>query len=129
MSHPRLGRIQLKIMQVLWEHGSANARQITEALSREKPIAHSTVQTLLRKLEAKGAVRHEVHDRTFVFKPLIDSRSVTRSATRELLERLFGGSASGLVAHLLKEERISQDELQAIRGLIDRHSAGQKETS
>ena len=44
----------------------------------EKPIAHSTVQTLLRKLEAKGAVRHEVHDRTFVFKPLIDSRSVTR---------------------------------------------------
>jgi len=129
MSHPRLGRIQLKIMQVLWEHGSANARQITEALSREKPIAHSTVQTLLRKLEAKGAVRHDVHDRTFVFKPLIDSRSVTQSATRDLLERLFSGSASGLVAHLLKEERISQDELQAIRGLIDRHSAGQKEQS
>ena len=126
MSHPRLGRIQLKIMQVLWQHGQANARQITDALSREKPIAHSTVQTLLRKLEAKGAVGHEVHDRTFVFKPLIDSRSVTRSATQELIERLFGGSASGLVAHLLKEERISEDELQAIRHLIDHH-AGREE--
>ena len=126
MSHPRLGRIQLKIMQVLWEHGQANARQITDALSREKPIAHSTVQTLLRKLEAKGAVGHDVHDRTFLFKPLIDSGSVTRSATQELIERLFGGSASGLVAHLLKEEHISDDELQAIRALIDRH-AGRKE--
>lgn len=126
MSHPRLGRIQLKIMQVLWQHGQANARQITDALSREKPIAHSTVQTLLRKLEAKGAVGHEVHDRTFVFKPLIDSRSVTRSATQDLIERLFGGSASGLVAHLLKEERISEDELQAIRHLIDHH-AGREE--
>ena len=126
MHQPRLGRIQLKIMQVLWERGSASAREITDALSVQRPIAHSTVQTLLRKLEAKGAIDHEVRDRTFVFRPLIDRTSVTRGATRELIERLFGGSAAGLVAHLLREERIARKELEAIRHLIDRHSAGRK---
>ena len=63
MTEPRLGRVQLKIMQVLWEKGRANAREITEALNREAPIAHSTVQTLLRKLEAKGSVAHEAVER------------------------------------------------------------------
>jgi BlaI family penicillinase repressor len=126
MQHPRLGRIQLQIMQVLWGRGSASARQITDALCAQRPIAHSTVQTLLRKLEAKGAVGHDVRDRTFVFRPLIDRGNVTRGATRELIERLFGGSAAGLVAHLLKEQRVPRKELDAIRDLIDRHSAGQK---
>ncbi|HZL37206.1 MAG TPA: BlaI/MecI/CopY family transcriptional regulator [Tepidisphaeraceae bacterium] len=126
MKQVRLGRMQLRIMSVLWERGSASARQITDALCRERPVAHSTVQTLLRKLQDKGAVRHEVADRTFVFHPTVDSRSITRGATRELIERVFGGSAGGLVAHLLKEERISEDELDVIRKLIDRHESGKK---
>jgi BlaI family penicillinase repressor len=122
MKQMRLGRMQLQIMKVLWERGSASAREITEALSREKTVAHSTVQTLLRKLEDKGAVRHEVSERTFVFLAAVDSGSVTRNVTRDLIERVFGGSAAGLVAHLLKEERISAKELKAIRTIIDARS-------
>jgi len=111
--------VQLKIVQVLWAKGRANARAITEALSREEPIAHSTVQTLLRKLEAKGAVAHDVEDRTFVFYPLVKEDSVKRGATRELLDRVFGGSAAGLVAYLLENERVPREELARIRKLID----------
>src|SRR5437667_385387 len=107
MSGTRLGQVQLRIMQVLWEKGSANAREVTEALNVEQPIAHSTVQTLLRKLEAKGAIAHDVADRTFVFYPLVKEDRVMRRATRDLIERVFGGSVGGLVAYLLKEERIS----------------------
>jgi BlaI family penicillinase repressor len=126
MKQVRLGRMQLRIMRVLWERGSASAREITEALCREANVAHSTVQTLLRKLEAKGAVRHETADRTFVFHPSIDNKSVTRGATRDLIERVFGGSAAGLVAHLLKEERIGRKELDHIRKLIDEHESRNK---
>jgi len=126
MNQVRMGRMQLRIMKVLWERGSASAREITEALSRDRAVAHSTVQTLLRKLEAKGAVRHEVADRTFLFHPAVDSQSVTRAATRDLIERVFGGSAAGLVAHLLKEERIGPKELEAIRHLIDEHTPGKR---
>jgi BlaI family penicillinase repressor len=107
-------------MQILWERGSATAREITEAINRDEPCAHSTVQTLLRGLEEKGAVRHEAQDRTFVFYPLVKEHEFKRSATRDVLQRVFGGSVSGLVAHLLKEEDVSREEIEEIRKLINR---------
>jgi BlaI family penicillinase repressor len=116
----RLGKVQLQIMQLLWRDGRATARQITEELSREKPIAHSTIQTLLRKLEAKGAVTHEVEDRTFIFRPLYQQSEVTETATRDLLTRLFHGSVSGLVAHLLKHEPMTSAELARLRELVEK---------
>jgi BlaI family penicillinase repressor len=85
----RLGRVQLRIMQVLWERGRVTAREITDVLSAESPIAHSTVQTLLRNLEAKGAAGHDSEGRTFVFFPLVREEQVTKSVTRDLLDRVF----------------------------------------
>ncbi|MHC4178074.1 MAG: BlaI/MecI/CopY family transcriptional regulator [Planctomycetota bacterium] len=123
MSSPSLGRVQLKIVQVLWEKGRANAREITEALNRQQPIAHSTVQTLLRKLEAKGAVGHDVEDRTFVFYPLVQEDCVKRGAARELVDRVFGGSPAGLLAYLVEDESVSPEELARVRELIDERKA------
>jgi BlaI family transcriptional regulator, penicillinase repressor len=114
----RLGRVQLKIMDVLWARGRASARDITETLSKEEPTAHSTVQTLLRQLEAKGAVGHEVVDRTFLFRPLVERSDAARNAARELVDGVFAGSVGGLVAYLLKNEDIPPDELHEIRKLI-----------
>ncbi len=116
---PKLGRVQLQIMQTLWEHGEATAREITDALNQIEPIAHSTTQTLLRKLEAKGAVAHDISDRVFVFRPLSREADINTSAARDLLTRVFGGSVYGLVSHLLKHETISADELTRLRELID----------
>ncbi len=119
MKRTKLGRVQLEIMRVLWEKGQASARQITDALNGEDSIAHSTVQTLLRQLEAKGAVSHGRQERTFVFYPLIDEASVARSEIRRLADRFFSGSTGRLVTHLLKEERISRDELDEIKRLVE----------
>ena len=120
MAATQLGRVQLQIMQVLWSKGRATAREITDALAVSQPIAHSTVQTLLRGLEEKGAISHEMEGRTFVFFPLVEEDKFVQSATRDLIERVFGGSAGTLVAHLLKNENVSRNELDEIRKLIDR---------
>ncbi len=117
-----LGSVQLRIMRVLWDDGEATARRITDVLSESKPIAHSTVQTLLRKLEKKRAIGHELRERTFVFRPLVPESEVTRSAAQDLLSRVFQGSISGLLAHLLENEDISQDELIRLRELVDDRS-------
>jgi BlaI family penicillinase repressor len=117
---PKLGKVQLLIMQILWERGSATAREITDALAPTEGLAHSTVQTLLRKMEAKGAVQHEIDDRTFVFTPLFRQDEVTETATRDILTRVFHGSVYGMVSHLLKNERISTDEMERIRELISK---------
>ena len=96
-------------MQVLWDLGRASAREITDALNEAEPVAHSTVQTLLRQLEAKGAVGHEATGRTFLFFSRLKEDKVKRTAARDLLERVFGGNVGSLVAHLLKNERLLED--------------------
>jgi BlaI family penicillinase repressor len=119
MTATKLGRVQLRIMQTLWKLGRATAREITDALSRSEPIAHSTVQTLLRSLEEKGSITHEVERRTFVFVPLVQEDKYKRNAARELLDRVFGGDVGSLVAHLLQNEKVSHKELDDIRRLIE----------
>jgi BlaI family penicillinase repressor len=113
-------------MRVLWDKGRANAREITDSLNERQTVAHSTVQTLLRKLEAKQAVSHDVVERTFVFFPLVEEHGVVRRATRDLIDRVFGGSAGGLLAWLVKEERISRKELEQVRKLIELKTPAEK---
>ncbi|MAD81070.1 MAG: BlaI family transcriptional regulator [Planctomycetaceae bacterium] len=122
MGATQLGRVQLRIMQVLWERRTATAREITDALNESEPTAHSTVQTLLRGLEDKQAIDHKPDGRTFVFFPLVKEDEFRNSATRDLVERVFGGKAKQLVAHLLASESITREELDEIRKLINRRS-------
>ena len=117
-----LGRVQLQIMQVLWEKGRATAREITETINSDEPIAHSTVQTMLRVLEEKQAVAHEPEGRTFVFFPLVPETEFKQTATQNLVERVFRGSVSSLVAHLLDCDSVSKKEIDEIRKMIDRQN-------
>jgi BlaI family transcriptional regulator, penicillinase repressor len=115
----RLGRVQMKIMRELWKRRRATAKELTDALNEHEPIAHSTVQTLLRGLEAKRAVGHNVDGRTFVFVPLLQEQQLAQDATSELLDRMFGGSVGNLVCHLLKHEKLTAEELGEIQRLIN----------
>jgi len=122
MTATKLGAVQMRIMHVLWDSKKATARQITDELNRlypSDPTAHSTVQTLLRGLMDKGAIKHKTEGRTFVFEPVIAEDKVRKSATRDLLKRVFDGSAGDLVSFLLKNEKVSKEELNQIRKLIN----------
>ena len=118
----KLGNLQLKIMRVLWQNGEATARQITEAINQEEVVAHSTIQTLLRKLQAKNAVGHEERDRTFYFRALVSEEVATTSATQDLLSRVFQGSISGMVAHVLDSEKVSKEEIERLKRIVDEKS-------
>ena len=114
------GDQQLRLMRQLWRR-PLSARELTGALNAEPehpPMAHSTVQTLLRPLEAKGAIDHFQEGRTFIFRPLVEEGRSLAQATRQLLDRLFSGSVRGLVAHLLENEPVSPTELREIERLI-----------
>jgi BlaI family penicillinase repressor len=114
-----MGKGQFQIMNVLWSRGPSTAREITDELSLTNPVAHSTVQTLLRQLESKGAIAHEVHDRTFLFRPLFSAAEFTETPLHEILMRIYHGSVVNLMSHLLKHERISPEELDRLRELIN----------
>ncbi|MGD1001786.1 MAG: BlaI/MecI/CopY family transcriptional regulator [Candidatus Brocadiia bacterium] len=119
MASVRLGRVQHQIMKVLWKRKRATAREITEALAGQGAPVHSTVQTLLRKLEAKGAVGHQVNDRTFIFFPLVTETDAARFALRDVIGRVFNGSPSGMVAYLVKHEKLTRKELDEIKKVIE----------
>lgn len=107
-------------MKLLWQQ-PLTAREITQRLNQEKKsteIAHSTVQTLLRKLEAKGAVSHEQRERTFVFYSLVQEEKALHKATRDFVDRIFAGSVPELVSYLLKNEKLSGVEIKTLRKLI-----------
>ena len=117
---PPFGEQQLRLMRQLWKK-QCNARELTESLNAEAgqpPMAHSTVQTLLRQLEKKGAVSHAQQGRTFIFRPMFEESRSLAQATRDFVNRLFGGSVQGLMAHLLESEQVSPAELKKIEKLI-----------
>jgi len=114
----RLGKLELQIMNVVWDRGRATVHDVKNALSRRKP-AYSTILTMMRKLEAKGYLKHEVDGRTYVYLPLISQQAVRQGVLGDVVERLFEGSTSLLLTSLVEQNRISENELCEIRKLIE----------
>ena len=90
----RLGKLELKIMNVVWERGTATVHDVKDALSRGKTPAYTTVLTMMRNLEAKGYLEHEVDGRTFVYQPTLTRATARQSLLSELLERVFGAGTA-----------------------------------
>jgi predicted transcriptional regulator len=117
-SQIKLGRVELQIMNVVWERGTATVYDVKNALSRGRKPAYSTILTMMRKLEAKGYLEHDVQERTYVYRPTISKKEVRHSMLGDVLDRLFEGSPSLLLNSLAEQDRISKKELYKIRKLI-----------
>jgi predicted transcriptional regulator len=119
-SEIRLGRLELQIMSVVWERGKATVHDVKDAISTGRKPAYSTILTMMRKLEAKGYLKHEVRERTYVYQAAVCREAVEHGLVGDLVERLFGGSASLLVSSLVEQNRVSEKELREIQKLIEK---------
>jgi BlaI family transcriptional regulator, penicillinase repressor len=117
---PTLTPQELEIMKVVWSHGHAHVRDVYEALREERKIAYTTVMTMMNVLERKGHLRKKVEGRSFDYRPTKPQRQVIGSMVREFVERVFGGSAAPLLAHLVEEEHLAPEELDALAKRIGR---------
>lgn len=126
MAEYSLTELQLEIMSVLWERGEATVVEVRESLRPERDLAHTTVSTLLSRLEKKGVVRHRTEGRQFVYEPAVEAQRVRRSVVSEFTEvadRLFEGNMADLVTQLLAESDVGAEDLARVRDLIDRKEA------
>lgn len=105
-------------MSVLWDRQHATVAEVHASLPPDRQVTYSTVQTLLRILEAKGYVAHEKEGRAFVYRPLIDKHQARRRALSHLAARLFDNSPSLLVLNLLEDERLDPEELRRLKKFI-----------
>ena len=115
-----LTEAEQRLMEVLWEKGSATVADVAEALPRKLDLAYNTVLTTLRILEEKRYVRHTKPSdgRKFLYTPVVSREQASHSALRHLLSRFFGNSAEALVLNLLDDEKLSQAERNRIRNLL-----------
>ncbi len=109
-----LHRRELQIMKIIWKKGQATVRDIYQTLLKGEQIAYTTVATILKNMERKGIVGHEVVGRTYVYKPLITEEEVSQSMLRDLLDRLFDGSTEMLLSTLVKVQGLSRGELEEL---------------
>jgi predicted transcriptional regulator len=115
-----LTEAELRLMDVIWEKGSATVAEVSDALPKKLGLAYNTVLTTMRILEDKGYVRHSKskEGRAFIYKPVVSREDASRSAVRHLLGRFFGNSAEALVLNLLGDEDITESELKRIQELL-----------
>ena len=113
---------ELDVMAVLWRKGSATVSEVVEQL--EQPLAYTTVLTVLRGLEAKGAVRHEEEGRAYRYRPRITASKAGDPRLQRLLDQVYQGSRELLLARLVADRDISREELKRLRRLVDQRLKG-----
>jgi BlaI family penicillinase repressor len=117
---PALTDAESEVMAVLWRLGKASVGDVVTTMTRTRAVAYSTVQTILRILEAKGYVTHDKVARAFVYEPVVNEGQARRRALRHLVRRLFEGSPSLLVLNVLEDEELDPAERERLRKLIER---------
>lgn len=128
-SHPSESKItpaQLEIMNLFWEQGELGVAQVWKLLSARRKVARNTVQTMLTRLVERGWLLARPEGKAFCFRASRPRKSTLRRMVSQLLDTAFDGSASGMVMALLEARRLSADEAQHIRTLIDRSQEAKK---
>lgn len=109
---------ELEVLKVLWDRGPSTVREVMEVLNRERERAYTSVMSLMNVMTDKSLLRREPLGRAFIYEAAAQREATLGQAVGDLLGRVFEGSASALVAHLLEQSNISDAELDAIRRTI-----------
>lgn len=105
-------------MEVLWDLGTASAADVCDAVCETRDWSLATVKTLLSRLVQKQAIATKPDGRRFLYSPVIERADYVGGESRRLVDRLFGGRAASLVAHLAETEALTEDDLSDIEKLL-----------
>ncbi len=119
-SPPPLSAAQMEVMEVVWDRGEATVGEIWRALAERREIARNTVQTTVTRLEQKGWLGHRDEAGAFRYRASHPRGAAVGGLVRRLVDTAFAGSVSGLVMALLEDHRLSREEADRLRALIDR---------
>jgi BlaI family transcriptional regulator, penicillinase repressor len=117
--HPTLTPNELAIMKVIWRHEKTTVRAVYETLREQRPIAYTTVMTMMNILEEKGYLKKVRVDRAYVYRPARAQQQVVKQMVTDLVDRVFDGAAAALLVHLAKDNRLSKDERKKMRRIIE----------
>lgn len=118
-----LSELQIAVMRELWSRQEASTAEVAQALADQRGLAHTTVATLLTRLEKRGVVAARRDGRQLVYRALVSEAQVRRSMVAGLLGSVFGGDAPALVSHLVRESELGAGDLERIKRLLAKAKA------
>ena len=115
-----LSDLQIAVVRVLWRNGETSVTDIAKVLGDERGLKHTTVATLLTRLEKRGVVEQRREGRQLIYRALVSEPQVRRSMVADLVGSLFGGDSRELVAHLVRESELAPGDLENLRKRLAR---------
>jgi predicted transcriptional regulator len=126
---PALSKAEMEVVRIVWDLREATVRQVFDAFPAQRNIDFTTVQTYLRRLEAKGYLRAKRRGRAMVYRPRVQPEAVIRETVDDLVNRLFDGQAIPLLHHLIRDRSISEEQVRELRKMIDQLEGKQDEST
>ena len=116
----KLGALQKAVMEAVWDLGEATVQQVRDRLEREPLPAYTTVLSVMQKLEKAGWLTHRAEGRSYIYLPVRSREEAGATSLRTFIERVFSGDRLLMFQHLLEDEDLSDEDLKAMRTMIDR---------
>ena len=116
---PALSPSETEILRLVWQLDKATVQQVCDKLPARRKIAYATVQTLLRRLEKKGYIKHHNRGKAHVFFPAVKQEAVIKRSVRDFLERLFGGDPVPLLQYLARHGKINTEDVEKLKQLVN----------
>ncbi len=117
---PALSPSETEILRLVWQLDKATVQDVCEKLPANRTIAYATVQTLLRRLEKKGYLRHVVKGKAHIFSAAVKREHVLKRTVGDFLDRLFGGDPMPLMQYLAEHGKVNSDDLERLKRLTSR---------
>lgn len=109
-----LGEVEQSVMDYIWSHGPTTAEVCREGLAATRPMKDSTIRTVLRRLEEKGYLSHDVEGRTFIYKPCDQRQNIAVRAVKNIIDRFCGGSAEALLLGMVDNAVLDRKQLERL---------------
>ena len=119
VDRPSLSKAEMEIARLVWDRGEATVRQVLDALPEQRSLDYKTVQTYLRRLEAKGYLSTRRDGKRTVYRASVKPSQVMRETIKDFVARLFDGEALPLVEHLIHDRGLKAEEIEKLRTMLD----------
>jgi len=114
----RISEAEHAVMEVLWDKSPLTAQEVVERIPADREWSANTVKTLLGRLLAKNIIAHEEEGRRYRYRPMVERGDYVAGESRRLMDRLFGGKLTPLVAHLAERDEITDQDIAEIEALL-----------
>lgn len=115
---PRISDAEWEVMNVIWERSPITANEVVETLSGRTDWNHRTIKTMLNRLVKKGALTYKQQGKAYLYTPRIKREACVREESKSFADRVFGGDPTPLLANLVKNTKLSPDDIKKLRQIL-----------